>query len=83
MIAQITSVANAADGSFTVTYEFARTGVEGAVAAHTQGFPAGTDRATVEEAIRNFGRDVLPNILTPAPVAVGDTVDLSGDPVRV
>jgi hypothetical protein len=60
-----------ADGSFTINYDVLNE--DGSiVAAHQQGFPSGTERDTVKEAISNYVRDVVPLLMEPPAVALGD-----------
>jgi hypothetical protein len=67
-----------ADGSFAITYEV-RDADGNLLAEHSQGFPGSTERATVEEAVENYVRDIVPHLLTQPPVALGDTI-LCADP---
>jgi hypothetical protein len=62
-----------ADGSFTINYDVLNE--DGSiVAAHQQGFPSGTDRATVDEAVSNYMRDVVPVLMSGPPIAIGDQI---------
>jgi hypothetical protein len=72
LTAHITGIGVAhADGSFEVSYEV-RDDADHVIAAHSQGFPAGTERDTVKEAISNYVRDVVPLLMEPPAVALGD-----------
>jgi hypothetical protein len=76
LTAHITGIGVAhADGSFEVSYEV-RDDADHVVAAHSQGFPAGTERDTVVEAISNYVRDVVPLLMEPPAVALGDMLTI-------